>query len=119
MGYDPGAPMARGEVGKVGVSIASIEDMEDLFEGIPLDRVSTSMTINATASVLLALYVATAKRRGVAATALAGAVQNDILKEYIARGAYIFPPGPSMRLCTHTLAHFRDHVPRRDTISIF
>ena len=81
MGYDPDAPMARGEVGKVGVSIASIEDMEDLFEGIPLDRVSTSMTINATASVLLALYVATAKRRGIAATALTGTVQNDILKE--------------------------------------
>src|SRR5439155_19757972 len=81
MGYDPDAPLARGEVGKVGVSIASIEDMDDLFEGIPLDRVSTSMTINATASVLLALYVATAKRRGIAATALAGTVQNDILKE--------------------------------------
>src|SRR5207247_779370 len=84
-GYDPDAPIARGEVGKVGVSIASIEDMEDLFEGIPLERVSTSMTINATASILLALYVATAKRRGIAPTALAGTVQNDILKEYIAR----------------------------------
>ncbi|HXL46842.1 MAG TPA: methylmalonyl-CoA mutase family protein, partial [Candidatus Binatia bacterium] len=118
MGYDPDAPLARGEVGKVGVSIASIEDMEDLFEGIPLDRVSTSMTINATASVLLALYVATAKRRGIAATALAGTVQNDILKEYIARGTYIFPPGPSMRLCTDTFAYCRDHVPRWNTISI-
>ncbi|OLB06397.1 MAG: methylmalonyl-CoA mutase [Candidatus Rokubacteria bacterium 13_2_20CM_69_15_1] len=118
MGYDPGAPMARGEVGKVGVSIASIEDMEDLFEGIPLDRVSTSMTINATASVLLALYIATAKRRGIAATALTGTVQNDILKEYIARGTYIFPPGPSMRLCTDTFAYCKDHVPRWNTISI-
>jgi len=118
MGYDPDAPMARGEVGKVGVSIASIEDMEDLFEGIPLDRVSTSMTINATASVLLALYVATAKRRGIAATALTGTVQNDILKEYIARGTYIFPPPPSMRLVTDTFAYCRDHVPRWNTISI-
>src|SRR2546429_7036217 len=118
MGYDPDAPLARGEVGKVGVSIASIEDMEDLFEGIPLDRVSTSMTINATASVLLALYIATAKRRGIAATALTGTVQNDILKEYIARGTYIFPPGPSMRLCTDTFAYCKDHVPRWNTISI-
>src|SRR6059036_1696226 len=118
MGYDPDAPIARGEVGKVGVSIASIEDMEDLFEGIPLDRVSTSMTINATASVLLALYVATAKRRGIAATALTGTVQNDILKEYIARGTYIFPPPPSMRLVTDTFAYCRDHVPRWNTISI-
>ena len=105
MGYDPDAPIARGEVGKVGVSIASMEDMEDLFEGIPLERVSTSMTINATASILLALYVATAKRRGIAPTALAGTVQNDILKEYIARGTYIFPPGPSMRLVTDTFAY--------------
>src|SRR5256885_12667819 len=118
MGYDPDAPIARGEVGKVGVSIASIEDIEDLFEGIPLDRVSTSMTINATASILLALYVATAKRRGIAAAALAGTVQNDILKEYIARGTYIFPPGPSMRLITDTFAYCKDHVPRWNTISI-
>src|SRR6059058_2562753 len=92
--------------------------MEDLFEGIPLDRVSTSMTINATASVLLALYVATAKRRGIAATALTGTVQNDILKEYIAHGTYIFPPPPSMRLVTDTFAYCRDHVPRWNTISI-
>jgi len=118
MGYDPDAPIARGEVGKVGVSIASMEDMEDLFEGIPLERVSTSMTINATASILLALYVATAKRRGIAPTALAGTVQNDILKEYIARGTYIFPPGPSMRLVTDTFAYCKDHVPRWNTISI-
>src|SRR5881409_3007787 len=118
MGYDPDAPMARGETGKVGVSIASLEDMQDLFEGIPLGRVSTSMTINATASILLALYVATARRQGVAADKLSGTVQNDILKEYIARGTYIFPPGPSMRLITDTFAYCTDSVPRWNTISI-
>jgi methylmalonyl-CoA mutase, N-terminal domain len=118
MGYDPDAPMAHGETGKVGVSIASLEDMHDLFEGIPLDRVSTSMTINATASILLALYVATARRQGVAAERLSGTVQNDILKEYIARGTYIFPPGPSMRLITDTFAYCKDRVPRWNTISI-
>ena len=118
MGYDPDAPMARGEAGKVGVSIASLEDMQDLFEGIPLDRVSTSMTINATASILLALYVATARRQGVAAERLSGTVQNDILKEYIARGTYIFPPGPSMRLITDTFAYCTDRVPHWNTISI-
>jgi methylmalonyl-CoA mutase N-terminal domain/subunit len=118
MGYDPDAPMARGETGKVGVSIASLEDMQDLFEGIPLDRVSTSMTINATASILLALYVATARRQGVAADRLSGTLQNDILKEYIARGTYIFPPGPSMRLITDTFAYCKDRVPRWNTISI-
>src|SRR5213595_307906 len=118
MGHDPDAAIAHGEVGKVGVSIASIEDVQDLFEGIPLDRVSTSMTINATAAILLALYIATAKRRGIAATALTGTVQNDILKEYVARGTYIFPPGPSMRLCTDTFAYCKDHVPRWNTISI-
>jgi len=118
MGYDPDAPMARGETGKVGVSIASLEDMQDLFEGIPLDRVSTSMTINATASILLALYVATARRQGVAADRLSGTVQNDILKEYIARGTYIFPPGPSMRLITDTFAYCKDRIPRWNTISI-
>ncbi len=118
MGYDPDAPIARGEVGKVGVSIASLEDMQDAFEGIPLDRVSTSMTINATAAILLALYVATAKRQGVPPERLAGTVQNDILKEYIARGTYIFPPGPSMRLVTDTFAYCKDRVPRWNTISI-
>jgi len=118
MGYDPDAPMARGETGKVGVSIASLEDMQDLFEGIPLDRVSTSMTINATASILLALYVATARRQGIRADQLSGTVQNDILKEYIARGTYIFPPGPSMRLITDTFAYCKDRVPRWNTISI-
>src|SRR5262245_35590529 len=118
MGYDPDAPMARGETGKVGVSIASLEDMHDLFEGIPLDRVSTSMTINASASILLALYVATARRQGVAAEKLSGTIQNDILKEYIARGTYIFPPGPSMRLITDIFAYCKDEVPRWNTISI-
>ena len=118
MGYDPDALMARGETGKVGVCIASLEDMHDLFEGIPLDRVSTSMTINATASILLAFYVATARRQGVTAEKLSGTVQNDILKEYIARGTYIFPPGPSMRLITDTFAYCKDRVPRWNTISI-
>jgi methylmalonyl-CoA mutase, N-terminal domain len=118
MGYDPDAPAAYGEVGKVGVSIASLEDMEDLFHGIPLDRVSTSMTINATASILLGLYVVVARRQGVPSTALTGTVQNDILKEYIARGTYVFPPGPSMRIITDMFAYCRAEVPRWNTISI-
>src|SRR5262245_55564790 len=118
MGYDPDAALARSEVGKVGVSIASVEDMADLFEGIPLERVSTSMTINATAAILLALYVAVARRRGVDPARLAGTVQNDILKEYVARGTYIFPPAPSMRLITDLFAYCRRHVPRWNTISI-
>ena len=118
MGYDPGDPIARAEVGKVGVSIATLEDMQDLFEGIPLDRVSTSMTINATAAILLALYVAVARRQGVSPTKLSGTTQNDILKEYIARGTYIFPPGPSMRLITDVFAYCREAVPRWNTISI-
>jgi methylmalonyl-CoA mutase N-terminal domain/subunit len=118
MGHDPDAPIAQGEVGKVGVSIATLEDMADLFEGIPLERVSTSMTINATAAVLLALYVAAGRRQGVAPERLAGTIQNDILKEYIARGTYIFPPAPSMRLVTDVFAWARQHVPRWNTISI-
>ncbi|HEY3067637.1 MAG TPA: methylmalonyl-CoA mutase family protein [Methylomirabilota bacterium] len=118
MGYDPDAPVAHGEVGKVGVSIACLDDMQDLFHGIPLDRVSTSMTINATASILLALYVAVARRQGVAPARLAGTVQNDILKEYIARGTYIFPPVPSMRLITDMFAYAKTEVPRWNTISI-
>ena len=118
MGHDPDAPIAQGEAGKVGVSIATLEDMQDLFEGIPLDTVSTSMTINATAAILLALYVAVAKRQGVAPAALSGTTQNDILKEYIARGTYIFPPGPSMRLVTDVFAYCRTAVPRWNTISI-
>src|SRR5687767_13629966 len=100
IGYDADDPMAAGEVGRVGVSISSLDDMLRLFDGIPLDKVSTSMTINAPAGILLALYIAAAKRQGAAPRQLRGTVQNDILKEYIARGTYIFPPGPSMRLIT-------------------
>src|SRR5438309_11059908 len=100
MGYDSDHPLAAGEVGKVGVAIDSIEDMAALFDRIPLDRVSTSMTINATAIILLALYVAVAKRQGVGLTALSGTVQNDILKEYVARGTYIYPPRPALRIVT-------------------
>jgi methylmalonyl-CoA mutase N-terminal domain/subunit len=104
MGYDADHEMARSEAGKVGVAISSIEDMQDLFEGIPLDRVSTSMTINATAAILLCLYLAVGERQGVSSEKLSGTVQNDILKEYIARGTYVFPPAPSMRLVTDTFA---------------
>ncbi|MGH7278833.1 MAG: acyl-CoA mutase large subunit family protein, partial [Candidatus Rokuibacteriota bacterium] len=118
MGYDPDSAAAQGEMGKVGVSIASLDDMQDLFEGIPLDRVSTSMTINATAPILLALYVAVARRHGVSPARLSGTVQNDILKEYIARGTYIFPPVPSMRLVTDMFAYCKTEVPRWNTISI-
>src|SRR5437899_1290128 len=100
MGYDSDHPLASGEVGRVGVAIESIDDMAALFDEIPLDRVSTSMTINATAIVLLALYVAVARRQGVSPRALSGTVQNDILKEYIARGTYIFPPRASLRIVT-------------------
>jgi len=118
MGYDADHPMARREAGKVGVAISSVADMEELLEGIPLDRVSTSMTINATASILLCLYIAVAERQGVASEKLSGTVQNDILKEYIARGTYVFPPAPSMRLVTDTFAFCRERVPRWNTISI-
>ncbi len=118
MGYDADHEMARSEAGKVGVAISSVEDMQDLFDGIPLDRVSTSMTINATAAILLCLYIAVAARQGVPFRKLSGTVQNDILKEYIARGTYIFPPGPSMRLVTDTFAFCREQVPRWNTISI-
>jgi len=118
MGYDADHEMARSEVGKVGVAISSVEDMAALLEAIPLDRVSTSMTINATASILLCLYIAVAERQGVGPDRLAGTVQNDILKEYIARGTYVFPPGPSMRLITDTFAYCRERVPRWNTISI-
>lgn len=118
IGYDADDPMALGEVGKVGVSICSIRDMERLFQGIPLDKVSTSMTINAPAAILLALYVAVGKRQGVAPDKLRGTVQNDILKEYIARGTYIFPPQPSMRLITDLFAYCASDVPSWNTISI-
>lgn len=118
IGYDADDPLATGEVGKVGVSISSLEDMETLFDGIPLAHVSTSMTINAPATVLLAMYIAVAKKQGVASEALRGTVQNDILKEYVARGTYIFPPGPSMRLITDLFRYCHEHVPRWNTISI-
>jgi methylmalonyl-CoA mutase N-terminal domain/subunit len=118
IGYDSDHPMAAGEVGKVGVAIDSLQDMERLFDGIPLDKVSTSMTINATAAILLALYVAVAKKQGVEPRQLQGTVQNDILKEYIARGTYIYPPEPSMRLVTDVFAYAKDHLPKWNTISI-
>lgn len=118
IGYDADDPIALGEVGKVGVSISSIEDMETLFKEIPLDKVSTSMTINAPAAVLLAMYIAVAKKQGVTSTALRGTIQNDILKEYIARGTYIFPPKPSMRLITDIFQYCRKEVPNWNTISI-
>ncbi len=118
IGYDSDDPMAAGEVGKVGVAIDSIDDMETLLNGLPLDKVTTSMTINATASILLALYVAVGKRQGVAPDKLGGTIQNDILKEYITRGTYIFPPKPSMRLITDTFAYCNESVPSWNTISI-
>ena len=118
MGYDSDHPLAAGEVGRVGVAIDSIDDMAALFDGIPLDRVSTSMTINATAIILLALYIAVAKRQGVALTKLSGTIQNDILKEYIARGTYIYPPRPSMRLVTDIFAFCERELPNWNTISI-
>ena len=118
IGYDSDHPMAAGEVGKVGVAIDSLHDMTALFDGVPLDRVSTSMTINAPAAVLLALYVAVAKQQGVAPAKLRGTVQNDILKEYIARGTYIWPPRESLRLTTDLMAWCATEVPQWNTISI-
>ena len=118
MGYDSDEPIAHGEVGKVGVAIDSIDDMRALFAGLPLDRVSTSMTINAPASVLLLLYQLVAEETGVASTALNGTIQNDILKEYIARGTYIFPPKPSLRLVTDIFRYCRTSIPKWNTISI-
>jgi len=118
IGYDADHPLAEGEAGKVGASICSLADMERLFDGIPLDQVSTSMTINAPAPVLLAMYIAVARRRGIPLDMLRGTIQNDILKEYIARGTYIYPPRPSMRLITDIFAYCREHLPRWNTISI-
>jgi methylmalonyl-CoA mutase N-terminal domain/subunit len=118
IGYDADDAMALGEVGKVGVSISSIEDMAMLFDGIPLDKVSTSMTINAPAGILLALYIAVARQQGVASRQLRGTIQNDILKEYIARGTYIFPPAPSMRLITDIFRFCQREAPQWNTISI-
>jgi methylmalonyl-CoA mutase N-terminal domain/subunit len=118
IGLDSDDPLATGEVGKVGVAIDSLEDMERLFEGIPLDSVSTSMTINATAATLLSLYLAVARKQGVAFNQLKGTLQNDILKEYIARGTYIYPPRPSLRLVTDVFAYCAREVPNWNTISI-
>jgi methylmalonyl-CoA mutase N-terminal domain/subunit len=118
IGYDADDPIAQGEVGKVGVSISSIKDMEQLFDQIPLDKVSTSMTINAPAGVLLAMYIAVAKRQGADMRELRGTIQNDILKEYVARGTYIFPPAPSMRLITDIFQFCSKEVPYWNTISI-
>src|SRR3989475_1139528 len=118
IGMDSDHPLALGEVGKVGVAIDSLEDMETLFDGIPLEQVSTSMTINATAAILLCLYVAVAKKQGASLGKLSGTVQNDVLKEYIARGTYIYPVRPAMRIVTDIFAWCRDHLPRWNTISI-
>jgi methylmalonyl-CoA mutase N-terminal domain/subunit len=118
IGYDSDDPHAVGEVGRVGVAIDSIEDMEVLFGGIPLEGVSTSMTINATAAILFSLYVGVARRRGIDEAGLQGTIQNDILKEYAARGTYIYPPGPSLRLATDLFAYGADRVPRWNTISV-
>src|SRR5580658_46483 len=118
MGRDSDHPLVRGEVGRVGVSIGSVEDMETLLAELPLDKISTSMTINATAATLLALYLVTAERRGVAWTKLNGTIQNDILKEYIARGTYIYPPRGSMRIITDIFAFASREVPNWNTISI-
>jgi methylmalonyl-CoA mutase N-terminal domain/subunit len=118
LGYDSDAPQARGEVGKVGVAIDTIADVETLFDAIPLDRVTVSMTINAPASILLAFVLAVARRRGIPFEKLGGTVQNDVLKEYVARGTYIYPPGPSMRLVTDVMAYCAEHVSNWNTISI-
>ncbi|MDD2573099.1 MAG: methylmalonyl-CoA mutase family protein [Bacillota bacterium] len=118
IGYDSDHPLSEGEVGKVGVAIDSLKDMEILFDGIPLDKVSTSMTINAPAAVLLAMYIAVAEKQGVPSDKLNGTIQNDILKEYIARGTYIFPTQPSMRLITDIFEYCAKHVPKWNTISI-
>jgi methylmalonyl-CoA mutase N-terminal domain/subunit len=118
MGYDSDHPRSRGEVGRCGVAIDSLEDMEVLFDKIPLDKVSTSMTINAPAAILLAFYICVAEKQGVASNKISGTIQNDILKEYIAQKSWIFPPEPSMRIITDTMGYCADHVPKWNTISI-
>ncbi len=118
MGYDSDHVMSSGEVGKVGVAISSIEDMEILLKDLPLEKISTSMTINSTAGILLAFYIAVARRRGITSDKLTGTIQNDLLKEYIARGTYIYPPKPSMRVITDIFAYCADQVPNWNTISI-
>src|SRR5665213_2892000 len=118
MGYDSDHLLARGEVGRVGVAIDSLADMEALFDGIPLDRVSTSMTINATAIILLALYIAAGRKQGVPPGSLSGTIQNDILKEYVARGTYIYPPRASLRIVTDIFSYCDRGLPNWNTISI-
>ena len=118
IGYDPDDPLAEGEVGKVGVSISTLEDMARLFDGIPMEKVSTSMTINAPAAILLAMYISVGKRQQVDINKLRGTIQNDILKEYLARGTYIFPPAPSLRLVTDVFRYCDKHLPYWNTISI-
>jgi methylmalonyl-CoA mutase N-terminal domain/subunit len=118
VGYDCDHPMAKGEVGKAGVSVSTLKDMEIVFEGIPLDKITTSMTINAPAAILLAMYIAVGEKQGVPQSQLDGTVQNDILKEYVARGMYIFPPKPSMRLVTDIFEYCAKNVPKWNTISI-
>jgi methylmalonyl-CoA mutase N-terminal domain/subunit len=118
MGYDSDAAMSQGEVGKVGVAIDSLADMEILFDGIPLDKVSTSMTCNSTAAILLCMYIAVAEKQGVSPAQVSGTIQNDILKEYMARGTYIYPPKESMRIITDIFAYCKDNVPKWNTISI-
>ncbi|HAA54686.1 MAG TPA: methylmalonyl-CoA mutase [Myxococcales bacterium] len=118
MGYDSDHPMARGEVGRTGVAIDSLKDMETLLDGLPIGKISTSMTINSTASVLLCMYIAVAEKQGIPWDQLRGTIQNDILKEYVARGTYIYPPAPSMRLITDIFAFCREQVPRWNPISI-
>ncbi|MCP4567459.1 MAG: methylmalonyl-CoA mutase, partial [FCB group bacterium] len=118
IGYDSDHPLAKGEVGKTGVAVDTIDDMETIFDSIPLDKVSTSMTINSTAIILLAMYAEVAERQGVSGDRIRGTIQNDILKEFIARGTYIYPPRQSMRLITDIFAHAKDHFPNFNTISI-
>lgn len=118
IGYDSDHPMADGEVGKVGVAIDSLKDMEILFDGIELEKITTSMTINATAAILLSMYIAVAKKQGANIQQISGTIQNDILKEYAARGTYIYPPKPSMRLVTDVFEYCSQQVPKWNTISI-
>src|SRR5690606_21530926 len=118
MGYDTDAPEALGEFGTCGVAVSSLKDMEILFDGIPLDKVSTSMTINSPASIIWAMYIAAAEKQGVRTEQLRGTLQNDILKEYIAQKEYIFPPEPSMRLVTDTVEYAAQHLPQWNPISI-
>ncbi|HHI02600.1 MAG TPA: methylmalonyl-CoA mutase, partial [candidate division Zixibacteria bacterium] len=118
IGYDSDHPMAHGEVGRTGVAIDSLADMEKLFDKIPLGEVSTSMTINSTAVILLAMYITVAKKQGVDSKDISGTIQNDILKEFIARGTYIFPPKPSMKIITDIFAFAGEYLPRFNTISI-